>query len=69
MDHFNCKLSNKVFNLLFSDIRVLLIKHLTSKEVSHVNRVSLVTQFITNLPRTTRIEAKDVIDKDNNFVT
>ena len=69
MDHFDCKLSNKVFYLFFSDSRVFLVKHVTSKEVSHVNRVSLVSQFITNLSGTTRIKPKDVIDKHYDFIT
>ena len=69
MDHFDSKLRNKSFYLLFSYTRVLLVKHITSKEVSHVHRVPLVNQFITNLPRTTRIEAKNVIDEDYDFIT
>lgn len=69
MDHLDGKLGNKLLNLLFGDIRVLLVEHLASEEVSHVDRVSLVGQLITNLPRSARIEAKDVIDKDYDFIT
>ncbi len=41
-DHIDCKLGNKVLDLLLSYIGVLLVEHLSSEEVSHVHCVALV---------------------------